>query len=146
MRRHLTDIPIDGARLTADIDDPAGGALVVFAGIVRNHHEGERVAGITYTAYALLAEHVLAGIESEVRAMDGICACRIVHRTGRLAVGETSVVVAVRAEHRAEAFAGTRYAIDELKRRVPVWKEEHLEDGRSRFARGTPLVHGGDGH
>ena len=145
MNRIVRDA-IDLAALIESVAHPAGGALVLFTGDVRDHHEGSAVSGITYTAYEPMAESVLAELEDEASRRDGILVCRIVHRTGRLAVGETSVAIAVRSKHRAEGFAAARHAIDELKQRAPIWKEEHLVDGSSRFARGVPLRAGGQDH
>ena len=136
---HVTEGPIPLEALLAETADPAAGALVVFGGTVRDHHEGRRVAAIAYSAYRPLAERVLAELEAELRERFGVQACRIVHRVGELAVGEESVVVVVRAAHRAEAFDAGRYAIDAVKQRAPFWKEEHYGDGGRAHHDGVPL-------
>ncbi|MFP4183645.1 MAG: molybdenum cofactor biosynthesis protein MoaE [Halorhodospira sp.] len=136
---HVTDEPIALEALIAETAEPSAGALVVFSGTVRDHHEGRRVAAIAYSAYRPLAERVLAELEEEVCERFGAQACRIVHRVGELAVGEESVVVVVRAAHREAAFAGGRYAIDALKQRAPFWKEECYEDGTRAYREGVAL-------
>ncbi len=136
---HITDEPIALSSLVAETASPRAGALVVFGGTVRDHHEGRRVAAIAYSAYRPLAERVLADLEREVCERFGAEACRIVHRVGELEVGEESVVAVVRAAHRAEAFDGARYAIDALKERAPFWKHERLEDGTQAYQDGVPL-------
>ena len=113
---------------------------MVFGGTVRDENEGRSVDGITYTAYEPLAEKALAEIESETLSSFPIDSCRILHRVGKLSLGELSVLVVVRAAHRADAFAGARFALDTLKQRVPIWKEEHYLDGDSRYLEGTPLA------
>ncbi len=135
----VTEEPIPLASLIAETEDPTAGALVVFAGTVRDHHEGRRVAAIAYSAYRPLAERVLTELEAEVCERFGAAACRIVHRVGELAVGEQSVAVVVRAAHRAEAFEAARYAIDAIKARAPFWKQERLEDGTQAHQAGVPL-------
>ncbi len=136
----VTEEPIALEPLLAETADPAAGALVVFGGTVRDHHEGRRVAAIAYSAYRPMAERVLAELEAEVIERFGVQACRIVHRIGELAIGEESVVVVVRAAHRAEGFEAARYAIDTLKVRAPFWKDEHYEDGTRAYQEGVPLA------
>lgn len=136
---HLTTAPIDTAALLRETEDPRCGALVVFEGVVRDHHEGEGVAAMTYTAYEPVAERVLAAIEAEARQRFGVEQCRVVHRLGHLAIGEASVAVVVRAAHRGDAYEASRYVIDTLKARVPIWKQDHLADGTHRYQDGTPL-------
>lgn len=131
--------PLDLAALLTASTDPACGALVVFGGTVRNQNGGKPVQGIGYSAQAALAEKTLADIEAETCERFAVSHCRIVHRLGELALGEMSVLVVVRAAHRDAAFAAARYAINTLKQRVPIWKEEHYADGKSRFLEGTPL-------
>ena len=134
---HLTEDPLDLAALLADTEDNDSGALVVFGGTVR--FDG-RVQAIDYTAYAPLAERALAEIEQETRArFSDVRQCRLIHRLGLLKLGELSVLVIVRAGHRATAFEAARWAIDMLKSRVPVWKQEHYTDGTREFVEGVPL-------
>ena len=136
---HVTEAPIDLNRQLLETQHPGAGAYVVFGGTVRDHHEGREVAAIAYSAYRPLAERVLSELEKEVCQRFGALACRIVHRVGALEIGEESVVVVVRAAHRAEAFEAGRYAIDTLKERAPFWKDEHYGDGTRAFQDGTPL-------
>lgn len=131
--------PLELDRLLEETADPASGGLVVFAGTVRNENEGRSVERLSYEAHAALAERTLAQLEEEVLDRFEVRRCRVAHRTGTLEVGEPSVLVVVRAAHRAEAFEAARWAIDELKERVPLWKEEHYADGESRYLDGTPL-------
>jgi len=140
MNRWITTEPLDLAALIAETEDPSAGALVIFSGTVRNENDGLPVNGMTYEAHVPLAEKVLKELEAEVLARFPVSQCRIVHRVGPLALGEVSVYVVVRAGHRGEAFDAARYAIDETKQRVPIWKEEHYVDGASRYLEGTPLT------
>lgn len=131
----LTRDTLDLAQLLAATEDPDCGALVVFGGTVRLD---DGVSSIDYTAYEPLAEKTLAEIEAETCARFGVKHCRLAHRLGAVALGELSVLVVVRAGHRPEAFEAARHAIDELKKRAPIWKEEHAK-GSTRFVEGTPL-------
>jgi molybdopterin synthase catalytic subunit len=134
---HLTEEALDFAALLAETADPEAGALVVFGGTVR--FDG-RVEAINYTAYAPLAARTLTELEAETRArFPDVRSCRLLHRLGLLKTGELSVLVVVRAGHRAEAFAAAHWAIDTLKVRVPVWKQEHYTDGTCEYLEGVPL-------
>lgn len=136
---HLVEWPLDLQTLLDETANPRCGALVAFAGTVRNHHEGQPVDSMAYTAYGPMAEQVLAELERETIARFGVEACRIMHRTGHLGIGEDSVLVVVRSAHRAEAFDAGRFAIDTLKLRLPVWKEDIFPDGQRAFQPGVPL-------
>jgi molybdopterin synthase catalytic subunit len=114
------------------------GGLAVFAGTVREVHEGRVVTGIKYHAHTALAEKRLTEIETEAVQRFGV-EISVAHATGELKVGEASVIVVVRAGHRAEAFAACRWAIDTLKQTVPIWKEERYAEGPARFLEGTPI-------
>jgi molybdopterin synthase catalytic subunit len=114
------------------------GGLAVFAGTVRDIHEGRAVTGIKYHAHAALAERRLAEIETEAARRFGV-EISVGHAVGELKVGDASVIVVVRAGHRAEAFAACRWAIDTLKQTVPIWKEERYAEGPARFLEGTPI-------
>ncbi|RAL21142.1 molybdenum cofactor biosynthesis protein D/E [Lujinxingia litoralis] len=138
--RWLSESPLDLGELLAQTEDPAGGGLVIFSGDVRDHNQGRGgVTAITYEAHPSIAARVLASIEDEVCARFDVLRCRIQHRTGRVEVGQASVLVVCRAAHRAAAFEGARHAIDTLKERTPIWKLEHYDDGSSRYLDGTPL-------
>jgi molybdopterin synthase catalytic subunit len=120
------------------VADPRHGAQALFVGVVRDLHEGRRVAAVTYDAFPPLAERELAAIAKEA---EGRFQARIAagHRIGRLEVGESSVVIAAGSEHRAEAFEACRYVIEQIKKRLPVWKKEHGADGSARWLDGCAL-------
>ena len=112
------------------VADPGAGGVVVFSGIVRNETGGRPVKYLEYEAHAPMAEAKMREIGQTVRARwPGTRAVAMLHRVGRLEIGESSVLIAVSAAHRGEAFEACRYAIDTLKTTVPVWKKEHFEDG-----------------
>lgn len=129
---YLTETPIDQAALVADLGSAADGAVVSFAGLVRDHHAGQQVIGLHYDCYAPMAEAECARIVSEAATQFG---ARVVvrHRVGALTVGEVAVVVAAAAAHRDAAFAAARWTIDEVKRRVPIWKHEQYADGTTAW-------------
>lgn len=131
-------------KLLEETDSPDAGALVVFGGTVRQHHDGKAVTAIEYSAYAPLAEKALAEVEAEAMARFDILSCVIRHRTGKLEVGELSVVVVVRAVHRADAFEAGRFAIDTLKKTAPVWKREGYSDGTAVYLQGETLPGAGE--
>ena len=105
------------------------GALCLFLGVVRNENGGRPVVRLEYEAYEEMALPMMEEIAAEARRRFGASDVRIVHRLGRLEVGEVSVAVAAASPHRAEAFAACRHAIDTLKARVPIWKKEFYADG-----------------
>lgn len=140
--RWLSEAPLDLDALLKETEDPRCGGLVVFSGDIRNHNEGKQATAITYEAHEAIASKVLQTIEAEVLERFDAHQCRVQHRLGRVEVGQSSVLVVVRAAHRAAAFDGARYAIDELKERTPIWKEEHYDDGTSRFLDGVPMREG----
>ena len=107
------------------------GAVALFVGTVRNQHEGRTVRGLSYTAFKEMAERQFAAIAAEAAAQWKIGAVYIAHRTGRLEIGEASVIIAVSAPHRAEAFAACRHAIEALKKVAPIWKEEFYDSGKA---------------
>jgi len=111
------------------VEDETTGAVVTFIGWVRNHTEGKRVLALEYEAYKDMAERKLTEIGAEIEQKWNLNRVAIVHRVGHLKVGETSVVIAVAAPHRAEAFEACRYAIDRIKEIVPIWKKDIYEDG-----------------
>jgi molybdopterin synthase catalytic subunit len=129
----LTHDPIDHAALTEQVRSPHCGAVVTFLGTVRDL-TGERVTtALDYEAYPGMAEKKLAEIEADVRARWPVGDLALVHRLGRLDIGEVSVAVAVSCPHRADAFAACRHAIDRLKELVPIWKREHWADGTTEW-------------
>jgi molybdopterin synthase catalytic subunit len=124
----ITDRPIELAPLVASVQSPERGGVAVFLGQVRNHHEGRGVVGLEYSAYEPMAEAECARILAEARSRwDAAVTLR--HRIGALSVGDAAVAVVAASAHRESAFAACRYVIEEVKRRVPIWKREHYADG-----------------
>jgi molybdopterin synthase catalytic subunit len=119
--------PIDVASLHAVT--PKDGALCVFLGVVRNENAGRPVLYLEYEAFEEMALSILDEIEGEARRRWPVTGVRIVHRLGRLEIGEASVAVAVSSPHRAQAFEACRHAIDTLKAKAPIWKKEFYADG-----------------
>jgi molybdopterin synthase catalytic subunit len=137
----ITRDPIDPGALIAAVTAPSDGAVLLFWGVVRNHHEGRAVDHLEYDAYVEMAEAKLTEIAGEARARWPVGEIAIVHRLGRLEIGEASVGIAVASPHRAEAYDASRYVIEELKRRVPIWKREGYVEGESRWLGGeTPAA------
>ena len=125
----VVDGPIDVPSVRAAVDDPGFGAILVFEGVGRNHFEGRPVVALEYEAYPPMAIKEMQRIGVEVGQRWPGVAVAMVHRTGRVAIGEPSVVIAVGAPHRGACYAASRYAIDTLKDRVPIWKKEVYADG-----------------
>lgn len=125
----ITRAPLDRAAIIAAVAHPEAGGIVTFEGVVRNHARGKRIRYLEYEAYAEMAEEQFARIAAEAEQRWGPLRIAIWHRTGRLEIGEASVIIVVAAPHRAEAFEACRYAIDTLKTTVPIWKKEVAEDG-----------------
>lgn len=121
--------PIDATALLRLVSRPANGAVLLFLGVVRDVNDGRAVTAIEYTAYEAMAERELAGIAAEAAERFGVTDVAIDHRLGELALEEASVAIAVAHAHRGEAYAASRWVIEELKRRVPIWKREHYADG-----------------
>lgn len=125
----VVDGSIDVASVRRAVEDPSLGAVLVFEGVARDTFEGRRVVGLAYEAYVPAAEAELARIGAEIVARWPGSRCAMVHRTGDVAIGEASVVIAVGTPHRAACYEASRYAIEQLKERVPIWKKEMYEDG-----------------
>jgi molybdopterin synthase catalytic subunit len=119
------------------VADPAAGAVCMFAGTVRDRSGAGEVTGLTYEAWLELAEQRLSELAREILGRWDVRGVAIVHRTGELSVGETSVVVAVSAAHRAEAFEACRHGIERLKQDVPIWKKERLVTGDAHWIMGS---------
>jgi molybdopterin converting factor subunit 1 len=125
----LVRAPIDARAITESLKAPADGALVVFDGFVRDNFKGRQTLFLEYEAYEPMAYSKMREILAHIRANFPVHSVAFVHRLGRLEIGETSVLIAVSSPHRAAAFDACRYAIDTLKRAVPIWKKEHFADG-----------------
>jgi molybdopterin synthase catalytic subunit len=121
--------PIDPAALVRHVRTDSDGAIVTFDGCVRDNSHGRRTLYLEYESYESMALAKLRDIAAELRARFAIDRVAIAHRLGRLEIGETSVFIAVSAPHRAAAFDACRFAIDTLKRTVPIWKKEYFADG-----------------
>jgi molybdopterin synthase catalytic subunit len=135
----VTSDVLDPVALSALVSRPEAGAVVLFSGIVRDNNLGRRVEHLEYDAYPPLAERTLAEIAAEVRAQWDLTEVAIHHRIGRLEIGEASLLVAVSAPHRADAFHACHHCVDRVKQRVPVWKKEVWEGGES-WIEGTPVT------
>ena len=129
MRAEIVHRAIDPAALIAEVASTASGATSVFIGTVRDVNEGRSVTGLEYTAYEAMALRELRAIIAEAGARVGTERIAVEHRIGSLELGEASVVIAVSHPHRGEALDATRFIIEELKRRVPIWKRELYADG-----------------
>jgi len=139
---HVVKEPIRHEQVAAELDGPEAGAQLVFWGLVRNDNEGRRVRAVTYDAHSPLAVKTFREIADEALARGGAdLRVLIIHRTGTLEVGEVSVVVGVASPHRDEAYEASRYVIEQLKVRSPIWKQEHYVDGDSEWLRGHSLRH-----
>jgi len=141
----ITTQAIEGSALRQDLFLPEAGGFVCFEGWVRNHHQGRAVLRLQYEAYRPLAESEGGRILEEARQKFDLLAARCTHRVGTLEIGEVAVWVGVAAAHRDAAYAASRFIIDEVKHRVPIWKREFYADGDVRWvgcscsaSRGTP--------
>jgi molybdopterin synthase catalytic subunit/molybdopterin converting factor small subunit len=137
----LTREPIDAESLVAAAKEGEDGAVVVFDGIVRNNSRGRKTLYLDYEAYEEMAAKTMEELAREARSRMGVRSVTIVHRLGRLEIGETSVLIVVASAHRAEAFEACRWLIDTLKKTVPIWKKETFADG-SVWAAGEPFPTG----
>ena len=125
----IVDVPIDAEPIVAGMKAGGDGAVCVFDGIVRDNTRGRRTLYLDYEAYREMALEQMRGLAAEAVTRFGVRDVAMVHRLGRLAVGETSVLIAVASAHRAAAFDACRWLIDTLKKTVPIWKKETFVDG-----------------
>lgn len=137
-RTRIVREPLDCERIMGEIKAPDNGAIVVFDGIVRNHSRGRRTLYLEYSGYEPMATAELERLAQSALATYPVRDVRIIHRLGRLEIGETSVLIAVAAAHRAAAFDAARWIIDTLKKTVPIWKKEYFADG-AVWADGEPF-------
>jgi molybdopterin synthase catalytic subunit len=133
----LSDEPLSLERCVDEVRDEDAGAIATFTGTTRRISRGRTVIELEYEAYEGMAETTMEGIAEELRTRYNVSNVAIHHRIGRVGVGETSVVIAVSAPHRADALAACRDAIDALKERVPLWKKEVYEGGEEWIGRGS---------
>ena len=132
----LSAAPIDPAPLEAELRSPAAGAVVTFIGRVRNHSQGREVLRLEYEGAEALARHQFDELAREARAAYDVHEIGCTHRVGALEIGDIAVWIGVSAAHRAAAFDACRFLIDELKRRLPIWKKEYYADGDSGWIEG----------
>ncbi len=129
MRIELTDKVIDTQAIVAALKAGEDGAVTVFDGIVRNNTRGRQTLYLDYTAYEEMAVEQMRALAAEAVERFGVRDVAIVHRLGRLEVGESSIVIAVASAHRGATFDACRWLIDTLKKQVPIWKKEFFVDG-----------------
>lgn len=137
MHAWITTDPIGAETVLPLVASDQHGAALLFLGIVRDHNEGRAVSGVHYQAYHEMAECTLREIAAEAVARVQPASIAVVHRIGELAVGDVSLAIAVSTPHRAAAFEACRYAIEELKQRLTVWKQERYTSGDARWLAGT---------
>ena len=125
----VVDGPIDDLAVEHEVRTDADGAVIVFRGVARRYSRGRDVVHLEYEAYPEMAEKVMTQIGDEIKKRWCVSNVAIVHRTGVLQIGEPSVMIAISAPHRGEAFEAAQYAIDRLKEIVPIWKKEVWSDG-----------------
>jgi molybdopterin synthase catalytic subunit len=125
----LVAAPIDVAALHDEVADDGAGATLLFVGTVRNEKEARRVTHIDYEAYATMALRRLQAIAGEIAARWPVRRVALVHRVGRLEVGDASIAIVLSTPHRAEGFEALRFGIESVKKDVPIWKKEHFQDG-----------------
>jgi molybdopterin converting factor subunit 1 len=133
----LTAEPIDLAAVAAEVADERAGATATFSGTTRVESRGRSVRHLDYEAYAGMAEEVMADLVEALKRKYDLCEVAIVHRIGRVEIGETSVAIAISASHRGDALAACAEAIDTLKQTVPLWKKEAYEGGEEWIGRGS---------
>ncbi len=135
----LTTDPLEPDRLVAAVRKDESGAVALFFGVARNNSEGRRVQALEYEAHDTLAEKKLREVGEEIRAKFAVTGVGIHHRTGRLEIGEASLLVAVSSAHRKQAFEACHFAVDRIKETVPIWKKEIWEDGGGAWVTGHPV-------
>jgi len=140
----LVDRPLRPEELIEQVRGDADGAVALFLGTVRDHNQGRRVTGLEYHAYAEMADAQMRRIEEQALERFDVSRVRVMHRTGRLEIGEASVAVAVGAPHRAAAMEACRWVIDTLKTEVPIWKKEFFEGGAAWVEPGADETAGAD--
>jgi len=137
VRTAVVDRVIDVCGLLAEVARDSNGATVLFVGTVRDFNDGRPVSGIEYSAYRSMAERELGEVVTEACARYGTTDIVVEHRVGTLELREASVAIAVAHPHRGAAYEASRYVIEELKARVPIWKREHYVDGTREWVGAT---------
>ncbi|MGA8842145.1 MAG: molybdenum cofactor biosynthesis protein MoaE [Nitrososphaeraceae archaeon] len=134
----ITESTIDLNKILLDVRDESAGAIDLFVGSVKECGSHGHVSILYYEVYKKMAENIMTQIEREILEKWNIKKILIIHRIGNLKVGEVSVAIAVSSEHRSDAFEGCRYAIENVKSRVPMWKKE-ITEGGEHWVEGVPL-------
>jgi molybdopterin synthase catalytic subunit len=138
----ITRTPIDPSEVLARVGSDEDGAVILFLGTVRNHADGRPVGALRYEAYDEMAAEVLERLVREAAEKLGTNRVAVVHRVGELDVGEVSVAIAVSSPHRDEAYRISRWIIEEIKVRLPIWKKEGYLDGDEEWVEGAPIREG----
>ena len=133
----VLDIPLDVIAIRSLVSDPAAGAIVVFEGTARNHHEDQAVESLAYEAFVPMAEAELRRLRAESMSRFALCRCAIHHRIGTVPLLEAAVVIAVSSAHRKEALEATAWLMDRIKETVPIWKREQYRQGGEAWVEGA---------
>lgn len=140
MRANVVTHALDTGALLREVADPRRGATALFVGTVRSVNEGREVMAIEYSAYESMAEREMSAVLAEAEGMNEGVALVAEHRIGRLEVGEASIAIAAAHAHRGRALDALRYAIDEIKKRAPIWKRELYADGSESWVDPTQVA------
>ncbi|MEZ6095739.1 MAG: molybdenum cofactor biosynthesis protein MoaE [Pirellulaceae bacterium] len=132
MNRIVTE-PLDINLVRSQVSQPECGAVLIFEGTTRQFTHGRETVFLEYESYESMAERAIEQLEQEAIQRFGLVACRMMHRIGRVEIGETSVVIGIGSRHRAEAIVAIDWILNELKRSIPIWKCEHWSDGTSEW-------------
>ena len=136
MTAFITRDPISADVVLQHVGADSDGAINLFLGVVRDHNDGSAVSGMHYDAYVEMAQRTLCDIVAEAEALPGVGRVAAAHRIGELQIGEVSVAIAASAPHRAEAYEASRYVIEQIKKRLPVWKQERYLSGEQKWLDG----------
>ena len=133
LTRNVIDRSLFEAASSGAQDEAISGAVVSFLGMVRNHSNGRKVLYLEYEAYETMAENLIGDLIAEAKTIWGGDRIKVLHRLGKIGLGEIAVWVEVQSAHRDEAYRASRFLIDEIKHKVPIWKKEFFEDGTSEW-------------
>ena len=136
----ITDQPIDESALLATVKKPDAGAVVLFVGTTRQMTDGRETKTLVYEAHPTMAEKQLHRIVNEAKEKWPLRGYSVVHRTGEVAVGESSIAVAVSSPHRVDAFAAAQWIMDTIKKELPVWKQDYWADGETAWQHPTDAI------
>ncbi len=136
---YLIRKPIDLNVLMMEVADPKAGAIVTFLGIIRNHSEGKDVKYLEYEAHETMAEKMIDDLVKQAYEKWPVHHIALQHRLGRIELTEPSIAIYVSSSHRVDAYSASRFLIDEIKKKVPIWKKEYFTDG-SQWSPGTPIT------